>query len=142
MSSQDNSAPEPTQLRHLTISAIKPILESILLDYQQGSGYVHEYNVLDKLGRHHDPESILLQPVVLYLRHVLTFILLTAPDLFFSRDNVNVDELRYLMVKSYILDYKKDFTLNVKSGRQYLSCRDNFSVKGSGLYGTAIGRNV
>ena len=74
---------------------------------------MHEYNVSDKLGHCHDLESILLQPVVLDPRYVLTFILLTAPHSFFSHDNVNVDELRYYMVKSDILDYKKDFTLDV-----------------------------
>ena len=128
MSSQDNSAREPTLLRHLTISAVKPVLESILVDYQLGSGYVQEYHVLEKLRHPPDPNSILLQPIVLDPRRVLTFILLTAPDRFFSRANVNVDELRYFMVKSDILDYKKDFAIDVKSGTQYLSFRDNFSA--------------
>ena len=128
MSSPDNSAPEATKLHHLTISAIKPVLESILQDYRQGLGYQTEYNVSDKLSRCHDPESKLLHPVVLDPRHVLTFILLTAPDLFFSRANVNVDGVRYFMVTSVILDYKKDFAINIKSRTQYLNCRDNFSV--------------
>ena len=142
MSSPHNSAPEPTKLRHLTISAVKPVLELILLDYKLGLGFVVEHNVMGKLGVRHDPESKMLHPVVLDPRRVLTFILLTAPDSFFSRANVNVDELRYFMVTSDILDYKKVFGIDVKSGTQYLSCRDNFSVKASGLYGTAIGRNV
>ena len=142
MSSPHNSAPEPTKLRHLTISAVKPVLESILLDYKLGLGYLVEHNVMGKLGRRHDPESKMLHPVVLDPRRVLTFILLTAPDSFFSRANVNVDELRYFMVTSDILDYKQDFFLDVKSGTQYLSCRDNFSVEASSLYGSAIGRNL
>ena len=96
MSSPDNSAPEATKLHHLTISAIKPVLESILQDYRQGLGYQTEYNVLDKLGRRHDPESKLLHPVVLDPRHILTFILLTAPDLLFSRANVNVEAIFWI----------------------------------------------
>ena len=95
---------------------------------------------MDKLGRD-DLERGLLHPVVLDSRRILTFILLTAPDSFFSRANVNVDELRYFMATSIILDYKKDFALSVKSGTQHLNCRDNFSVEASSLYGSAVDRN-
>ena len=46
------------------------------------------------------------------------------------------------MVTSDILDDKKDFAIDVKSRTQYLSCRDNFSVEASSLYGSAVGSNA
>ena len=93
MSAPDNYSPEtPTKLRHLTISAVKPVLESILNDYYlDTTKYEHEYKVLDMLGCD-DLQSKLEHPVVLVPSRILTFILLTAPTLFFRRGNVKVDE--------------------------------------------------
>ena len=143
MSSPDNSAPEtPTKLRHLTISAVKPVLESILKDYYVDTEkYVHEYTVLDLL-RCEDLQGKLLHPVVLVpSRGILTFILLTAPASFFTRVNVKIDELRYFMATSDILDYKTDFAITVKSGTDFLKCRNDFSFEAAGLYGHVVDRN-
>ena len=93
--SESNSSCPPQIILHRknrTIAAVKPVLESALKDYYAHTDeYKHEYIALDFLHCE-DLQVKLLHPAVLVPSRILTFILLTAPALFFRRGNVKVDE--------------------------------------------------